>query len=190
MEKEKEIKTPREYKIKKIEELKEKLPERWEEIAFKFLNFIYVWNINGVEKSTFQPLFSIMPIVVLTAFLNKKIYKYRNLMEIDKLETDLKLDRVTESEFIKILEDKKQELSELNDDNYSKFIFYGALGIISIISACALQALDAPMPLLSLVSAYGFLEFIDKNYEMREIDARINQVEEKQEIFELTRKRK
>ena len=189
---EKEIKTPREYKIKKIEELKEKMPEFMDELVRKCFCFTAVITLNESVKTSMQPLFSVMSIIATSAFLANGADKYRYLMEIDRLETDLKLDRVTESEFIKILEDKKLELSELNKENHNKFIINCALGVISIILACVLQGLDVPLvpTLLSLVATNSFLDFVAKNEEMKEVAARINQVEEKQEIFELTRKRK
>ena len=192
MEKEKEIKTPKEYKIKKIEELKEKMPEYMDEIAHKCFCFTAVILLNESVKTSMQPLFSVMSIIIASAFLANGADKHRYLMEIDRLETDLKLDGVTESEFIQMLENKKLELSELNKENHKKFIINCALGVLSIISACVLHSLDVPLvpTLLSLVAANGFLDFVDKNDEMKAIAARIDQVEEKQEMFELTRKRK
>lgn len=113
-------------------------------------------------------------------------------MEIDRLETELKLDEVAESEFIRILENKKQELSKLNKENNSRFIVNCVIGVMSIISACYLSYLNVDLVpnLLTLTGAYGFLGFVEKFYEMKEINARINQVEEKQELFELQRTRK
>ena len=182
------VKTPKEYRIKKIEELKDNLPGFWDEATYKSICYLAV-ILNESAKTNMHPLFSILPITGVACFIRSK---HRGLMEIDRLETELKLDEVAESEFIRILENKKQELSKLNKENNSRFIVNCAIGVMSIISACYLSYLNVDLVpnLLTLTGAYGFLGFVEKFYEMKEINARINQVEEKQELFELQRTRK
>ena len=185
------VKTPKEYRIKKIEELKDNLPGFWDEATYKSICYLAV-ILNESAKTNMHPLFSILPITGVACFIRTIISKHRGLMEIDRLETELKLDEVAESEFIRILENKKQELSKLNKENNSRFIVNCAIGVISIISACYLSYLNVDLVpnLLTLTGAYGFLGFVEKFYEMKEINARINQVEEKQELFEFQRTRK
>lgn len=185
------VKTPKEYRIKKIEELKDNLPGFWDEATYKSICYLAV-ILNESAKTNMHPLFSILPITGVACFIRTIISKHRGLMEIDRLETELKLDEVAESEFIRILENKKQELSKLNKENNSRFIVNCAIGVMSIISACYLSYLNVDLVpnLLTLTGAYGFLGFVEKFYEMKEINARINQVEEKQELFELQRTRK
>lgn len=185
------VKTPKEYRIKKIEELKDNLPGFWDEATYKSICYLAV-ILNESAKTNMHPLFSILPITGVACFIRTIISKHRGLMEIDRLETELKLDEVSESEFIRILENKKQELSKLNKENNSRFIVNCAIGVMSIISACYLSYLNVDLVpnLLTLTGAYGFLGFVEKFYEMKEINARINQVEEKQELFEFQRTRK
>lgn len=185
------VKTPKEYRIKKIEELKDNLPGFWDEATYKSICYLAV-ILNESAKTNMHPLFSILPITGVACFIRTIISKHRGLMEIDRLETELKLDEVAESEFIRILENKKQELSKLNKENNSRFIVNCAIGVMSIISACYLSYLNVDLlpNLLTLTGAYGFLGFVEKFYEMKEINARINQVEEKQELFEFQRTRK
>ncbi|GEM_PF-2465003 len=185
------VKTPKEYRIKKIEELKDNLPGFWDEATYKSICYLAV-ILNESAKTNMHPLFSILPITGVACFIRTIISKHRGLMEIDRLETELKLDEVAESEFIRILENKKQELSKLNKENNSRFIVNCAIGVMSIISACYLSYLNVDLVpnLLTLTGAYGFLGFVEKFYEMKEINARINQVEEKQELFEFQRTRK
>lgn len=185
------VKTPKEYRIKKIEELKDNLPVFWDEATYKSICYLAV-ILNESAKTNMHPLFSILPITGVACFIRTIISKHRGLMEIDRLETELKLDEVAESEFIRILENKKQELSKLNKENNSRFIVNCAIGVMSIISACYLSYLNVDLVpnLLTLTGAYGFLGFVEKFYEMKEINARINQVEEKQELFEFQRTRK
>ena len=185
------VKTPKEYRIKKIEELKDNLPGFWDEATYKSICYLAV-ILNESAKTNMHPLFSILPITGVPCFIRTIISKHRGLMEIDRLETELKLDEVAESEFIRILENKKQELSKLNKENNSRFIVNCAIGVMSIISACYLSYLNVDLlpNLLTLTGAYGFLGFVEKFYEMKEINARINQVEEKQELFEFQRTRK
>lgn len=185
------VKTPKEYRIKKIEELKDNLPVFWDEATYKSICYLAV-ILNESTKTNMHPLFSILPITGVACFIRTIISKHRGLMEIDRLETELKLDEVAESEFIRILENKKQELSKLNKENNSRFIVNCAIGVMSIISACYLSYLNVDLVpnLLTLTGAYGFLGFVEKFYEMKEINARINQVEEKQELFEFQRTRK
>lgn len=185
------VKTPKEYRIKKIEELKDNLPGFWDEATYKSVCYLAV-ILNESAKTNMHPLFSILPITGVACFIRTIISKHRGLMEIDRLETELKLDEVAESEFIRILENKKQELSKLNKENNSRFIVNCAIGVMSIISACYLSYLNVDLVpnLLTLTGAYGFLGFVEKFYEMKEINARINQVEEKQELFEFQRTRK
>lgn len=185
------VKTPKEYRIKKIEELKDNLPGFWDEATYKSICYLAV-ILNESAKTNMHPLFSILPITGVACFIRTIISKHRGLMEIDRLETELKLDEVAESEFIRILENKKQELSKLNKENNSRFIVNCAIGVMSIISACYLSYLNVDLVpnLLTLTGAYGFLGFVEKFYEMKEINARINLVEEKQELFEFQRTRK
>lgn len=185
------VKTPKEYRVKKIEELKDNLPGFWDEATYKSICYLAV-ILNESAKTNMHPLFSILPITGVACFIRTIISKHRGLMEIDRLETELKLDEVAESEFIRILENKKQELSKLNKENNSRFIVNCVIGVMSIISACYLSYLNVDLVpnLLTLTGAYGFLGFVEKFYEMKEINARINQVEEKQELFELQRTRK
>lgn len=185
------VKTPKEYRIKKIEELKDNLPGFWDEATYKSICYLAV-ILNESAKTNMHPLFSILPITGVACFIRTIISKHRGLMEIDRLETELKLDEVAESEFIRILENKKQELSKLNKENNSRFIVNCAVGVMSIITACYLSYLNVDLVpnLLTLTGAYGFLGFVEKFYEMKEINARINQVEEKQELFEFQRTRK
>lgn len=185
------VKTPKEYRVKKIEELKDNLPGFWDEATYKSICYLAV-ILNESAKTNMHPLFSILPIIGVACFIRTIISKHRGLMEIDRLETELKLDEVAESEFIRILENKKQELSKLNKENNSRFIVNCVIGVMSIISACYLSYLNVDLVpnLLTLTGAYGFLGFVEKFYEMKEINARINQVEEKQELFELQRTRK
>lgn len=185
------VKTPKEYRIKKIEELKDNLPGFWDEATYKSICYLAV-ILNESAKTNMHPLFSILPITGVACFIRTIISKHRGLMEIDRLETELKLDEVAESEFIRILENKKQELSKLNKENNSRFIVNCAIGVMSIITACYLSYLNVDLVpnLLTLTGAYGFLGFVEKFYEMKEINARINQVEEKQELFEFQRTRK
>lgn len=185
------VKTPKEYRIKKIEELKDNLPGFWDEATYKSICYLAV-ILNESAKTNMHPLFSILPITGVACFIRTIISKHRGLMKIDRLETELKLDEVAESEFIRILENKKQELSKLNKENNSRFIVNCAIGVMSIISACYLSYLNVDLVpnLLTLTGAYGFLGFVEKFYEMKEINARINQVEEKQELFEFQRTRK
>lgn len=185
------VKTPKEYRIKKIEELKDNLPGFWDEATYKSICYLAV-ILNESAKTNMHPLFSILPITGVACFIRTIISKHQGLMEIDRLETELKLDEVAESEFIRILENKKQELSKLNKENNSRFIVNCAIGVMSIISACYLSYLNVDLVpnLLTLTGAYGFLGFVEKFYEMKEINARINQVEEKQELFEFQRTRK
>ena len=185
------VKTPKEYRIKKIEELKDNLPGFWDEATYKSICYLAV-ILNESAKTNMHPLFSILPITGVACFIRTIISKHRGLMEIDRLETELKLDEVAESEFIRILENKKQELSKLNKENNSRFIVNCAIGVMSIISACYLSYLNVDLVpnLLTLTGAYGFLGFVEKFYEMKEINARINQVEKKQELFEFQRTRK
>lgn len=185
------VKTPKEYRIKKIEELKDNLPGFWDEATYKSICYLAV-ILNESAKTNMHPLFSILPITGVACFIRTIISKHRGLMEIDRLETELKLDEVAESEFIRILENKKQELSKLNKENNSRFIVNCAIGVMSIILACYLSYLNVDLVpnLLTLTGAYGFLGFVEKFYEMKEINARINQVEEKQELFEFQRTRK
>lgn len=185
------VKTPKEYRVKKIEELKDNLPGFWDEATYKSICYLAV-ILNESAKTNMHPLFSILPITGVACFIRTIISKHRGLMEIDRLETELKLDEVAESEFIRILENKKQELSKLNKENNSRFIVNCAIGVMSIITACYLSYLNVDLVpnLLTLTGAYGFLGFVEKFYEMKEINARINQVEEKQELFEFQRTRK
>lgn len=185
------VKTPKEYSVKKIEELKDNLPGFWDEATYKSICYLAV-ILNESAKTNMHPLFSILPITGVACFIRTIISKHRGLMEIDRLETELKLDEVAESEFIRILENKKQELSKLNKENNSRFIVNCAVGVMSIITACYLSYLNVDLVpnLLTLTGAYGFLGFVEKFYEMKEINARINQVEEKQELFEFQRTRK
>lgn len=185
------VKTPKEYRVKKIEELKDNLPGFWDEATYKSICYLAV-ILNESAKTNMHPLFSISPITGVACFIRTIISKHRGLMEIDRLETELKLDEVAESEFIRILENKKQELSKLNKENNSRFIVNCAVGVMSIITACYLSYLNVDLVpnLLTLTGAYGFLGFVEKFYEMKEINARINQVEEKQELFEFQRTRK
>ena len=185
------VKTPKEYRVKKIEELKDNLPGFWDEATYKSICYLAV-ILNESAKTNMHPLFSILPITGVACFIRTIISKHRGLMEIDRLETELKLDEVAESEFIRILENKKQELSKLNKENNSRFIVNCVIGVMSIISACYLSYLNVDLVpnLLTLTGAYGFLGFVEKFYEMKEINARINQVEEKQELFEFQRTRK
>ena len=185
------VKTPKEYRVKKIEELKDNLPGFWDEATYKSICYLAV-ILNESAKTNMHPLFSILPITGVACFIRTIISKHRGLMEIDRLETEVKLDEVAESEFIRILENKKQELSKLNKENNSRFIVNCVIGVMSIISACYLSYLNVDLVpnLLTLTGAYGFLGFVEKFYEMKEINARINQVEEKQELFELQRTRK
>lgn len=185
------VKTPKEYRVKKIEELKDNLPGFWDEATYKSICYLAV-ILNESAKTNMHPLFSILPITGVACFIRTIISKHRGLMEIDRLETELKLDEVAESEFIRILENKKQELSKLNKENNSRFIVNCAVGVMSIITACYLSYLNVDLVpnLLTLTGAYGFLGFVEKFYEMKEINARINQVEEKQELFEFQRTRK
>lgn len=189
---EKEIKTPREYKIKKIEELKEALPNYEEELMFKFFGYTTVLTLNGVVNTNLQPLYSMLPITVIACFINTIISKYHNLMEMDRLRTDLKLDEAMESEFINILEDNKQQLSEMNKEKNNRFVINCIIGIVSIISACISKKFNMPelTTLLSLTGTYGLLGFVEKSCEMKQIDMRMKQIEEKQELFELQRTRK
>ena len=186
-----DVKTPKEYKIKKIEELKENLPDFWDELIYKSLCYLAV-ILNESAKTNMHPLFSILPITGMACFINIIISKHRGLMEIDRLETELKLDEATENEFRRILENKKQELTKLNKENNSRFVVNCAIGVISIISACYLSSLNADMAstLLTLTGAYGFLGFVEKFYEMKEINSRINQIGEKQKLNEFNRTRK
>lgn len=185
------VKTPKEYRVKKIEELKDNLPGFWDEATYKSICYLAV-ILNESAKTNMHPLFSILPITGVACFIRTIISKHRGLMEIDRLETELKLDEVAESEFIRILENKKQELSKLNKENNSRFIVNCVIGVMSIISACYLSYLNVDLVpnLLTLTGAYGFLGFVEKFYEMKEINARINQVEEKQKLNELNRTRK
>lgn len=189
---EKEIKTPKEYKIKKIEELKETLPSYEEELMFKFFGYTTVLTLNGVVNTNLQPLYSMLPITVIACFINTIISKYHNLMEMDRLRTDLKLDEAMESEFINILEDNKQQLSEMNKEKNNRFVINCIIGIVSIISACISKKFNMPelTTLLSLTGTYGLLGFVEKFCEMKQIDMRMKQIEEKQELFELQRTRK
>lgn len=186
------IKTPKEYKIKKIEELRETLPCYEEELMFKFFSYTTVLTLNDVVSTNLQPLYSVLPITIIACFINTLIRKYHNLMEIDRLRTDLKLDEATESEFIRILEDKKQELSEMNKENNSRLVINCIIGVVSIISACMLGKLDVPelTTLLSLIGTYGLLGFVGKSCEIKQIDMRLKQIEEKQELFDFQRIRK
>lgn len=186
------IKTPKEYKIKKIEELRETLPCYEEELMFKFFSYTTVLTLNDVVSTNLQPLYSVLPITIIACFINTLIRKYHNLMEIDRLRTDLKLDEATESEFIRILEDKKQELSEMNKENNSRLVINCIIGVVSIISACMLGKLDVPelRTLLSLIGTYGLLGFVGKSCEIKQIDMRLKQIEEKQELFDFQRIRK
>ena len=189
---EKEIKTSKEYKIKKIEELKETLPNYGEELMFKFFGYTTVLTLNGVVNTNLQPLYSMLPITVIACFINTIISKYHNLMEMDRLRTDLKLDEAMESEFINILEDNKQQLSEMNKEKNNRFVINCIIGIVSIISACISKKFNIPelTNLLSLTGTYGLLGFVEKSCEMKQIDMRMKQIEEKQELFELQRTRK
>lgn len=189
---EKEIKTPKEYKIKKIEELKEALPNYGEELMFKLFGYTTVLTLNGFVNTNLQPLYSMLPITVIACFINTIISKYHNLMEMDRLRTDLKLDEAMESEFINILEDNKQQLSEMNKEKNNRFVINCIIGIVSIISACISKKFNMPelTTLLSLTGTYGLLGFVEKFCEMKQIDMRMKQIEEKQELFELQRTRK
>ena len=189
---EKEIKTPKEYKIKKIEELKEALPNYGEELMFKFFGYTTVLTLNGFVNTNLQPLYSMLPITVIACFINTIISKYHNLMEMDRLRTDLKLDEAMESEFINILEDNKQQLSEMNKEENNRFVINCIIGIVSIISACISKKFNMPelTTLLSLTGTYGLLGFVEKFCEMKQIDMRMKQIEEKQELFELQITRK
>lgn len=189
---EKEIKTPKEYKIKKIEELKEALPNYGEELMFKLFGYTTVLTLNGFVNTNLQPLYSMLPITVIACFINTIISKYHNLMEMDRLRTDLKLDEAMESEFINILEDNKQQLSEMNKEKNNRFVINCIIGIVSIISACISKKFNMPelTTLLSLTGTYGLLGFVEKFCEMKQIDMRMKQIEEKKELFELQRTRK
>lgn len=80
----------------------------------------------------------------------------------------------------------------MNKENNSRLVINCIIGVVSIISACMLGKLDVPelTTLLSLIGTYGLLGFVGKSCEIKQIDMRLKQIEEKQELFDFQRIRK
>ena len=120
--------------------------------------------------------------------------KNNNLKEIDRLQTDLLLDRVTESEFKKILEEEFSRISDKKSKVMKAVNIKFLISLICTFAAIFVKITDDKIRGLNTIlfcfSTFETLSGIEGIFENDYLTDRTNQIKEKQEMFELTRKRK
>ena len=189
-----DVKTPKEYRIKKIEELKGNIPSYLSTFASKIACASTLPLLTLGIQSPMLVTFVNVTIMAFAIFYIEASRKNNNLKEIDRLQTDLLLDNTSESELKRILEDKYSRLSNKKSRVLKSFYLKAFISLIFAVAGILVKNADDKIRYLNTIllylSTFEMLSGIEDIFERDYLSDRMDQIEEKQKLNELNRTRK
>jgi len=189
-----DVKTPKEYRIKKIEELKGNIPSYLSTFASKISCAVTLPLLTLGMETPMIVTFATVTIMAFAIFYIETSRKNNNLKEIDRLQTDLLLDNVSESELKTLLEDKYSRLSNKKSRVLKSIYLKAFISLICVVAGILVKNADDKIRFLNTfllcLSTFEMLSGIEGIFESDYLLDRMDQIEEKQKLNELNRIRK